>query len=427
MSIKKWTALLLAAVMAFSLCACGNGQSQASSETQEAASSAAASEPAGGEASEALSEEETETLSGEDAETAEASEITITDMIGREVNVTPGSYQRVVCIGAGALRMYSYIGDVSLLCGVEDIDNTSLEERPQMFDGVARPYVIAYEDVFSTLDSCGVGGPNAQAAEAEKILACNPDIVISEYEDVEKEDALQEQLGVPVITLRAGSDGVFDSAFSETMTMLGTIFGAEEKAEALISFIESERAEIEQRTADIAEEDKPGVYICGLGNWGTTDHLMTAQDYISFTVANVRNVVTDLAASGIQPIEEEKFVALGDEIDIMIMDAAAVKNIQPLYAEDNTMFDSCKAWQDGEVYLQMAYNAYYTNYEIALINTWFIAKTVYPDAFSDIDMTEKTNEITEAFLGQELAEEIFAYPNSFGGYQKIDTATFFNS
>ena len=73
----------------------------------------------------------------------------------------------------------------------------------------------------------------------------------------------------------------------------------------------------------------------------------------------------------------------------------------------------------------MAYNAYYTNYEIALINTWFIAKTVYPQLFEDIDMTEKTNEVTEMVLGSALADEIFAYASSFGGYQKIDTSTFF--
>lgn len=399
MKTKKLFALLLAAAMVLTLCACGGEPAETPAPTPE--DTAPASEPVAG------------------------GEITITDMIGREVTVTPGSYERVVCIGAGALRMYSYIGDVELLCGVEDIDNLSLDERPKMFDGVARPYVLAYENVFSALPSCGVGGPNAQAAEAEKILACDPDIVISEYEDVEKEDALQEQLGVPVITLRAGTDGVFDQAFADTMVMLGTIFNEEEKAGELIAFIEAERAEIESRTANIADEDKPSVYICGLGNWGTTNHLMTAQDYISFEVANVKNVVTGLASSGIQPIEEEKFVSLGEDMDIIIMDAAAVKNIQPLYAEDNTIFDSCKAWREGEVYLQMAYNAYYTNYEIALINTWFIAKTVYPEAFADIDMTEKTNEITEAFFGQALADEIFACPGSFGGYQKIDTATFF--
>lgn len=89
------------------------------------------------------------------------------------------------------------------------------------------------------------------------------------------------------------------------------------------------------------------------------------------------------------------------------------------------MFDTCKAWNNGEVYLEMAYNAYYTNFEIALCNSWFVAKTVYPELFEDVDMMEKTNEITNMFLGQELAEEIFACPSSFGGYQKIDTATFF--
>ena len=403
MKTKKITALILALIMLLSLCACGS----------QSAALAAAEAPA----AEAPAESE--------LPAAEPEEITITDMIGREVTVTPGSYKRVVCIGAGALRMYSYIGDVSLLCGVEDIDNTTLDERPKMFDSVARPYVLAFGDTFSTLPSCGVGGPNAQAAEAEKILSCNPDIVISEYEDVDKENALQEQLGVPVITLKAGPNGVFDDAFKNTMTMLGMIFCNEEKAEKLVSFIDSEAAEITSRTAGIKDEDKPGVYICGLGNWGTTNQLMTAQNYISFNIANVRNVVTDLEKNGIQAIEEEKFVALGEDMDIIIMDAAAVKNIKPLYAEDPTMFDSCKAWQNGEVYLEMAYNAYYTNYEIALINTWFIAKTVYPDFFEDIDITAKTNEITEMFLGEELAEAIFSCPSSFGGYQKIDSTSFF--
>lgn len=350
--------------------------------------------------------------------------VTVTDGIGREVSVVPGSYKKVVCIGAGALRMYSYIGDVSLLAGVEDIDNLSLEERPKMFDAVARPYVLAFGESFKELPSCGVGGPMAQAAEAEKILSCDPDIVISEFEDVEKEDALQEQLGIPVITLKS-SQSVFDQEFATSMELLGKIFGKEEKAAALLRFIENEKADIEARVADIPEADKPGVYVCGLGNWGTTDHLMTAENFVPFQVAGVKNVLSGLGIRGIGPLEEEKFVELGEKMDIIIMDAAAVKNIKPLYAEDKTMFDTCKAWKNGEVYLEMAFNAYYTNFEIALANTWFVAKTVYPEAFADVDLTEKTNQITRAFLGMDLAEEIFACPQSFGGYQKIDTATFF--
>ncbi len=389
MPMKRMAALLLALVMTLTLLGCGQVQD----------------------------------TTPDDAST-DTDTVTVTDMIGREVTVAPGSYQRVVCIGAGALRMYSYIGDTALLCGVEDIDNTTLADRPKMFDGVARPYVLAYGDVFAALPSCGVGGPNAQAAEAEKILSCQPDIIISEYEDVEKADALQQQVGVPVITLRAGVDGVFAEAFPGSLRLLGQLFGREDRAEELISFIESETAELTRRTADVAEADKPGVYVCGLGNWGTTNHLMTAQSYATFRVANIRNVVNDLATDGIQPIEAEKFAALGGSMDIMLIDAAAVKNIAPLYQEDPTLLDTCKAWQDGSVYLEMAYNAYYTNYEIALANTWFAAKCVYPDLFADVDMTAKTNEITKAFLGQELAAQIFACPSSFGGYQQIDTASF---
>ena len=398
--MKKLTALLLALLMLLSLCACGAAQP---ADTPTAPSSPAP-----------------------EADAPAATEATVvTDMIGREVSVIPGSYTRVVCIGAGALRMYSYIGDTALLAGVEDIDNTSLSERPMMFDSVARPYMLAFGDAFQALPSCGVGGPMAQAAEAEKILSCNPDIVISEFEDVEKSDALQEQLGVPVITLSTGSKGVFDDCFYGSMTLLGQIFGEEEKAANLVSYIQAEAAAISAAVAQIPEEEKPSVYICGLGNWGTTDHLMTAENYVSFQIAGVKNAVSNLGIQGIGPIEEETFVALGENMDIIIMDAAAVKNIKPLYAEDPTLFDTCKAWQTGEVYLEMAYNAYYTNFEIALINTWFIAKTVYPDVFADVDMTAKTNEVTKMFLGAELADAIFACPSSFGGYQKIDTQTFF--
>lgn len=392
MRLRKLIASLMVAVSVISLSACGAG----STDSQDNA--AASNMP---------------------------QEVTVTDMIGREVKVTPQSYSRVVCIGAGALRMYTYVGDVALLSGVEDIDNTSLQERPKMFDSVSRPYVIAYGDIFSRLPSCGVGGPNAQTAEAEKILSCNPDIVISEYEDVEKENALQEQLGVPVITLKSGANGVFDDSFKGSMELLGKIFGTESKADKLVSYIDEQKKEISSRTAGVKEEDKPSVYICGLGNWGTTNHLMTAQNYISFNIANVKNAVSGLAKNGIQAIEEEKFVSLGDSIDIMIMDAAAVKNIKPLYQNNQAMFDICKAWQNGEVYLEMAYNAYYTNYEIALINTWFIAKMVYPELFSDIDITEKTNEVTQMFQGQKMADKIYEAPASFGGYQKIDTAAFF--
>jgi len=126
MNRKRWIALLLAMVMALCLVGCGG-------KTPDAAP-------------------------GPEPDQSTDGAVTVTDMIGREVTVIPGSYQRVVCIGAGALRIYSYVGDAALLCGVEDIDNTTLSERPKMFDNVARPYVMAYGDVFAQPQRPGGGG-----------------------------------------------------------------------------------------------------------------------------------------------------------------------------------------------------------------------------------------------------------------------------
>ena len=356
---------------------------------------------------------------GEEGETVE-------DLVGRKVSIRSGSYSKIVCIGAGALRLYSYIGDVSLLSGVEDIDNESLSNRPKMFDGVARPYVIANGSAFATLPSCGVGGPNAQSAEAEKILACDPDFVLSEYEDADKADALQEKLGVPVLTLGYGTKGVFDAKFQTSLRLMGKVLGKEKRAESLLSFIEKEKEEISNRTKDIAEEDKPNVYICGLGNWGTTNQFMTAQNYEPFNIAHIKNAVSGLANDGIQKIDAEKFASLAGSMDKIIFDSAAIKNIRPSYSENQELFESCKAWQDGELYLEMAYNAYYTNLEIALANTWYCAKVVYPSLFEDIDIAQKTDEITTEFLGSPLYGQIKCYANSFGGYQKISGEEFFS-
>jgi len=357
-------------------------------------------------------------------------EATFVDMEGRSLDDLEGkTFERVVCIGAGALRLYSYIGDVSLLCGVEAIDNTTAEVRPAMFDGVSRPYQMANAEVFNTLPICGKGGPNDQAAEPEKILACNPDIIISEYGDASVANALQETLGIPVVVVHTGSNGVFDEKVTKSFIILGKIFNKQDRANELINYIASEKAAIEEKVKNIEVASQKKVYICGLGNWGTTDELQTAQNYAPFNIAKINNIVTGLTKDGIQPLETEKFMELAPEMDIIIMDAAAVKNIKKndeKRAGRMARLEATKAWADGEIYLEMAYNAYYTNLEIALINTWFAAKSVYPTEFADVDVEAKTTEITTKFLGKDLNAQIKAKPQSFGGYQKItDPAAFF--
>ena len=103
---KKIVAVVMAAAMSCGMMACGSSEGKAPN------TAASANEEGNIDAS-----VNGTTVSEEASESDEAKEITITDMIGREVTIEPGSYKKVVCIGAGALRMYSYVGDVSILCG----------------------------------------------------------------------------------------------------------------------------------------------------------------------------------------------------------------------------------------------------------------------------------------------------------------------
>lgn len=341
---------------------------------------------------------------------------TIEDMNGRTVLLGKKDFKRVVCIGAGALRMYSYVGDVNLLSGIEDIDNPN---KIFMWQDVARPYYLVNKDVFAKLPSCGVGGPKNQAAEAEKILACNPDIVISEYEDVDAANALQEKLGVPVVTLKYGPKTVFDANVKKSLSMLGFIFNRVAKSDALVSYIDSIESELNNKTKDIKDADKPSIYVGCVGNWGQTNIYATSTTYPMFTVANIKNAVAgQVSGQGNQTIDPEKFQAL--KMDKIILDASGIANFKTTYQKEPALFDELEAVKKGEVYLQMPYNAYYTNLETAAIDAYYCAKVAYPTIYKDLDIAAKANEITEKFLGKACYSDILACGSSFGGFQKID-------
>ena len=113
MKTKRWIALFLVAVMAFALCACGSKVPPKPEVTDSPAEVTVVADAAGEKAdatNAVVAEEAADTADDEaaeadaktgDKETAadtKGKEITITDMIGRDVVVTPGSYENIVCI-----------------------------------------------------------------------------------------------------------------------------------------------------------------------------------------------------------------------------------------------------------------------------------------------------------------------------------------
>lgn len=338
----------------------------------------------------------------------------VTDMIGRKVGINNDDYKRVLCIGAGALRMYSYIGDINNIIAAEDIDR-NVGMNP--FTSVSRPYYDINKEYLSTLPSCGKGGPKAQFAEEELILNCRPSMIISEYEDITKADNLQNKTGVPVIVLDYGKKAVFDDAVNNSLLLLGKALHKEERAHQLVNYIGSEKTNLKDLVKNVDDSSKESIYIGCLGNWGRCDILSTSATYPIFDAIGINNAVeASLVKEG--NIEKESFVKLNP--DKIILDSAGIEKFKETYKADTATFDKLNAFKNNEVYLQMAYNAYYTNIEIALMDTYFAGSVAYPEIFTSEMVEAKYKEIGMAFLNSDVYEIIKDAKMSYGGFKKIN-------
>lgn len=395
--MKKQTLFILA-FSALTLASCGGTSSSSSSASQSSSESSSASS------------------------SSAPSTITVEDLTGRSLILTPGSYSKIVCVGAGALRLYSYVGDLSLLAGVEDIDNPTARANGSgvYFTNVPRPYYDAYAaDYFDGLPSCGIGGPANQRPEMEKLIACDPDLIISEY-SADYAESMEEEVGCPVFNIAYGARTVFDSNVKNSISKLGQILDKADRASELVTYIETAETDLNTRTASATTSIK--AYAGGIGNWGQTNYLAT---HFSFPLFSVNNITNVLSGSGIEGVGQasislDAFASIAGEIDVMFLDAAGLSSTLSLYQADNTIFDGVKAVEDGKVFLTMPYNAYYTNIETALMDAYYIGASVHPEAFSDVDIEDKSDEILEKFVGKKLYAQESALPGAYGGFQQIE-------
>ena len=216
-------------------------------------------------------------------------EILVSDGIGRENSYLPGSYSRIACVGAGALRLYSYIGELNKLVGVEDIDNPSKrEEKTHPFEGVARPYYDANKEAFRNLPSLGVGGPvaNQSGPNLTLLTSLAPDLVISDFETIEQAKAIENATGAKVFTIRYGKKAVYDGTVVSVLTSLGKVLDRDERVKTLTDYISSSITELKTMTKNVKAEDKPLTYVGGIGNWGQKDYLATHKSYPMMRVSS---------------------------------------------------------------------------------------------------------------------------------------------
>ena len=347
--------------------------------------------------------------------------VTVEDSLGRSVTIDRNKVNKVVCVGAGALRLYSYIGDMAKIVGAEDIDRAQDGADLSLFGakgfrGISRPYYDFNKDYLKTVVTVGLGGPRNQNAETEKILAVNPDLIISQYLDIEKANKLSTDTDTPVILVKYGNNhNVFDETLYNSFTILGKVLNKEARAKEIVDYIKAQKELLETYKTNATEAEKNTTYYIGcLGNWGTQDILSTSLKYPAFDAVGVKYTLDSSATITDGKITLEKLVEV--DPDVIILDAAGISTfLSTTYAEHKDVIDNLKAVKNGKVYVQMPFNAYYTNIEISIMNAFFIASIAYSS--SNINVEAKSTEILAKFLGTGADYNLVKNMQySYGGY-----------
>lgn len=334
-------------------------------------------------------------------------QLEVTDVLGRQVTL-PHPAKRVVAIGPGALRMYVYAANLDHVVGVEQVETADISNKP---------YMLANPDLAS-LPIIGQGGPN-NAPDPEKILTVLPDVIFSTYAtDVSSADQLQSQTGIPVVVVSYGGFGVtsiFGELIQDSLMIIGQVMGDTSRAEKAISFIQQAQDDLKNRTQNIAEDEKPTVYIGALGAQGTHGIESTQGQYALLDSINAKNIVDETGRSGALMIDKEKLLEW--DPDYIFIDLGGYATVLEDYAKNPTFYEALSAVQDGRVYSQLPYNYYSTNIDTAIADAYFLGKIIYPDAFSDIDPAQKADEIYLALLNQALYVHM---AEKYGGFVNLN-------
>lgn len=328
----------------------------------------------------------------------------VTDLAGREVEISVPA-ERVTAIGPGALRLVCYAGCADKVVGIENMEK-------QWSTG--RPYIIANPGLLE-LPVIGQGGPDS-TPDPEMLLSVDPDVIFVAYlVDAAKADELQSKTGIPVVVLSYGQLGTFDQEVYDSIALIGEITGEAERADEVVSFIKGCRDDLGERTADIPEGEKPSVYVGGIGMKGTHGIESTQGNFPPLAAINALNVVDETGSKGSVMIDKEKLIAW--DPDIIFIDESGLQTVKEDYTANPGFYNTLKALKEGKLYGYLPYNYYTTNIDTAIADAYFMGKTVFPQAFEDIDPEEKADEIYEFLLGEPMYERM---ASDFGGFKEID-------
>ena len=327
---------------------------------------------------------------GTPADETEGAVRTVTDVWGREVSV-PGTVETIACVGSGAPRMAAYLGVMDLLVGAEDHD---LEG-----ESVLRDYSPVWYDTLKDLPSVGAGGGSgANNAYPEELITLSPDVILAGF-SAEAAEELQGQTGIPVVSVRYISNGLADESFYAALRVFAETVGAQERCEELLAYIDSCKADLAGRTADLPAEARPTVYAGAVTFNGRHGFSGTYSHFGPLDAVGAVNVADTEGQEGYYETDREQ--VLSWDPDYIFLDPGNLDLVGEETAAFPDYFASLRAVREGNVYTMPSFNSCGMNISYALIDAYWAGCVLFPEQFADVDIEARAGEILETFLGED--------------------------
>ena len=333
--------------------------------------------------------------------TSHSSERVMIDAARREVSL-PNRIERVICSGAGCLRLLTYLQAQNLIVAVDD-----MEKRRQTFD--ARPYALANP----RFKEYPLFGEFRGYDHPELIIALNPQpqVIFKTFSTMGHDpEKLQKKTSLPVVVLEYGDLFSHRSTFYQSLRIMGKVVDKEKRAKEVISFLESTMKDLKDRTKNIPESERKTCYVGGIAFKGPHGFQSTEPDYPPFLFINVRNMAYDplLKGKGQSNIAKEKIIEWDPEFLFLDLSTLEMGDKAGGLFELRTdpAYQGLTAVKQGRVFGVLPYNWYAQNFDSILANAYFVGKLLYPHRFKDIDPEAKADEIYTFLVGKPVFREM---------------------
>lgn len=389
--MKKTIAFLLALVMLLTMAACSaKKENQTPAEKQDTQADAPAQEQT--------------TQPEQPEQPEEAATCTVTDALGREVEI-PAEVTSIVPLG-NTPRMIAYLGLADRVVGIEECE---IAKSP------IQAYAYSHAEEWSKLPNCGTNAMGETAYYPEQIMLAAPDVILT-TDTADVADNLQSQTGIPVVCVSQGT--LFAEDYNQSLRILADVCGVDERAEQLIAFISACLDDLSERAKSVSDEAKPSVLGAGATFKGGHSIDGVYMNYPVFRILAANDVANEIAgAQGSSGVMVDREQILAWDPEIIFFDAGNMGLVNADYAENTAYFEQLQAVQNGSLYQWPNSTWHWSNVEIPLVTAYYVGTLLYPDAFADVNFEAKASEIFDMFLGE--PDYLSALEAAGVGYGKI--------